>query len=63
MIQTQLINAVIEWEWRLKTEEEKQENSKAEPYENATVADQSIQKGRKFNFMQIFKLNVKRIVH
>ena len=32
MFQIQVINAVVEWEWRLKIEEEKRKNLKGETY-------------------------------
>jgi len=33
MFQVHLISAVVEWDWRLKMEEERQANLKGKPYE------------------------------
>lgn len=55
MFQTQLINAVVQWERRLQIEEEKQKNLKGESYKEFTVTPQPCQKERKPIFARIFK--------
>jgi hypothetical protein len=52
VFQIQLINAVVEWEWRLKIEEEKRKNLKGEPNKNSTGITQPYQNERKSISMQ-----------
>jgi len=40
MVQTQLINSVIEWERRLEVEGERRKNHRSEPYVNYLAAPQ-----------------------
>jgi len=55
MFQVQLINTVIEWEHRIKMEEERQNNLRGKSYEKNTAAVVSSSKDRKPSFAQRFR--------
>jgi hypothetical protein len=55
MEQIPLINSVLEWERRLKFEEERRANHRSEPYVNYLAAPQSCRKERNSFFAGVFR--------